>query len=198
MPRERLYIRRFLNAPGHHGGAYPLLSVSDTEDDTGSYVESHVRFEIADCVRNVQLDFPLHGADARRNSLRKARLLASALREFEQALAAEAKVAAARERARDALRASSVPVTEWMVHVEAEVPGLDAGGEDALEAVRERLDHASASEWTTTGHLAVTLTVEASCAADAVQIGEWMVRSAIAASGPGASNVRAEVGFAED
>jgi hypothetical protein len=82
MPRERLYIRRFLNAPGHHGGAHLLLSVSDTEDDTGSYVESHVRFEIADCVRNVQLDFPLHGADARRNSLRKARLLASALREF--------------------------------------------------------------------------------------------------------------------
>jgi hypothetical protein len=44
----------------------------------------------------------------------------------------------------------------------------------------------------------VTLTVEASCAADAVQIGEWMVREAITPSGLGASNVRAEVGFAED
>jgi hypothetical protein len=62
MPRERLYVRRFLNEPGHHGGAYLLLSVPDTEGEGGSYVESNVRFEIADCARNVQLEFPLHDA----------------------------------------------------------------------------------------------------------------------------------------
>jgi hypothetical protein len=85
MPRERLYVRRFLNAPRHHGGAYVVLSVSDTEGEGGSYVESNVRFEIADCARNVQLEFPLHDAAACRNSLRKARLLSSVLHEFERA-----------------------------------------------------------------------------------------------------------------
>jgi hypothetical protein len=198
MPRERLYVRRFLNTPGHHGGAYLLLSVSDTDGEAGSYVESHVRFEIADCVRNVQLDFPLHGAAARRNSLRKARLLASAVREFEQALAAEAKVAAARDRARYALRGPAEQVVEWMVHVEADVPGLEAAAEDVVEALHERLEHASASVSTSSGRLAVTLTLGGSCATDAAQIGEWMVRAAIAASGLHASNVRAEVEFTED
>ncbi len=75
MPRDRMYVRRFLNEPGHHGGAYLLLSVPDTEGARGSYVESSVRFEIADCARNVQLEFPLHDVTARRNSLKKARLL---------------------------------------------------------------------------------------------------------------------------
>ena len=66
MPRDRMYVRRFLNEPGHHGGAYLLLSVPDTEGAPGSYVESSVRFEIAHCARNVQLEFPLHDAAARR------------------------------------------------------------------------------------------------------------------------------------
>jgi len=199
MPRERLYVRRFLNAPGHHGGAYLLLSVSDTEDEGGSYVESPVRFEIADCARNVQLDFPLHGADARRNSLRKARLLSSALQDFERALSAEAKVAAARERDRRSLRASSTDATEWMVNVVADVPALDAIGDEALEELMERLEHSSASVGMASGDLSVTLTVEASCSADAKWIGVWMVRAAVAASGLDAlSNVRAEVEFVED
>ncbi len=199
MPHERLYVRRFLNAPRHHGGAYLLLTVSDTRGEAGSYVESHARFEIADCVRNVQLEFPLHDADARRNSLRKARLLSSALRRFEQALAAEAKVAAARERAREALRAHSANAAEWMVHVEADAPALDASDEGVLKTFREHLKHASASVGMSSGRLDVTLTVQASCHADAARMGEWMVRNAIAASGLGASSViRAEVEFAED
>lgn len=145
MPRERLYVRRFLNAPGHHGGAYLLLSVCDTEGDAGSYVESHVRFEIADCARNVQLDFPLDDAAARRNSLRKARLLSQALQDFEKALAAEAELAAVRERERRAIRARPREQTEWMVHVLAEVPGLDAETEATWDAILEHLEHASAS-----------------------------------------------------
>jgi len=49
-----MYVRRFLNEPGHHGGAFLLLSVPDTEGARGSYVESSVRFEIADRARKVQ------------------------------------------------------------------------------------------------------------------------------------------------
>lgn len=36
MPRDRMYVRRFLNEPGHHGGAYLLLSVPDTEARAGA------------------------------------------------------------------------------------------------------------------------------------------------------------------
>ena len=199
MPRERLYVRRFLNAPRHHGGAYVVLSVSDTEGEDGSYVESHVRFEIADCARNVQLEFPLHDAAARRNSLRKARLLSSVLQDFELALSDEAKVAAARERDRRSLRASSPEATDWMVHVVADVSAPDVIGDEALEELRERLEHASASIGVASGDLSVTLTVEASCSADATRIGMWMVRAAVAASGLDApSNVRAEIEFVED
>jgi hypothetical protein len=194
-----MYVRRFLNEPGHHGGAYLLLSVPDTEGARGSYVESSVRFEIADCARNVQLEFPLHDAAARRNSLRKARLLSWVLQEFERALSAEAKVAAAREPDRRSLRASSPDATEWMVHVVADVSAPDAIGDRALEELMERLDHASASVGMASGDLSVTLTVEAACSADAMRIGVWMVRAAVAACGLDAlTNVRAEVEFVED
>jgi hypothetical protein len=44
-----------------------------------------------------------------------------------------------------------------MVHVEAEVPGLDASAEDVMEALHERLKHASASVWTSSGRLATLL-----------------------------------------
>jgi hypothetical protein len=45
----------------------------------------------------------------------------------------------------------------------------------------------------------VTLTVEASCAADAPRIGEWMVRAALAVYGfECARYVRAEIAFSED
>jgi hypothetical protein len=199
MPHDRMYVRRFLNEPGRHGGAYLLLSVPDTEGARGSYVDSSVHFEIADCVRNVQLEFPLHDAAARRNSLRKARLLSSVLQDFELALSAEAKVAAARERDRRSLRAGSPDATEWMVHVVADVSALDAIGDEALEELMERLEHASASVGMASGDLSITLTVEASCSADATRIGVWMVRAAVAASGLDApSNVRAEIGFVED
>jgi len=199
MAHDRMYVRRFLNEPGHHGGAYLLLSVPDTESARGSYVESSVRFEIADCARNVQLEFPLHDAAARRNSLLKARLLSSVLQDFERALSAEAKAGAARERNRRSLRTSSPEAAEWMVHVMADVSAPDAIGDEALEELTERLEHASASVGMASGGFSVTLTVEASCFADAARIGMWMVRAAIATSGPDAvSNVRAEVGFLGD
>ncbi|MGH2595179.1 MAG: hypothetical protein ACRDH7_04370 [Actinomycetota bacterium] len=197
MPRDRMYVRRFLNEPDHHGGAYLLMSVPDSEGARGSYVESSVRFEIADCARNVQVEFPLHDAAARRNSLRKARLLSSVLRDFERALSAEAKVAAARERDRRSLRASSPEATEWMVHVVADVSEPDAIGDAALEELMKRLEHASASVGMASRDLSVTLTVEALCSADATRIGTWMVRAA-AAGLDALSNVRAAVESVDD
>ena len=75
----------------------------------------------------------------------------------------------------------------------------DAIGDEALEELLGRLEHASASIGMASRDLSVTLTVEASCSADATRIGVWMVRAAVAASGLDAlSNVRAEVEFVED
>jgi hypothetical protein len=90
--------------------------VPDTEGEGGSYVETNLRFEIADSARNVQLEFPFHDAAARRQSLWKARLLSSVLQEFERAVSSEAEVAVARERDRRSLRASAPEATAWMVH----------------------------------------------------------------------------------
>jgi hypothetical protein len=131
--------------------------------------------------------------------LRKARLLPSVLQEFERALSAKAKAAAARERDRRALRAGAPEAMAWMVHVVADVSAPDAIGDEALKELLERLEHASASIGMVAGDLSVTLTVEASCSADATRIGVWMVRAAVVASGLDAvSNVRADVGFLED
>ena len=86
-----------------------------------------------------------------------------------------------------------------MVHVVADILAPDAIGDEALEELLELLEHASASVGMGSGDLSVTLTVEASCSADATRIGTWMVRAAIAASELDAfSNVRAEVEFVED
>jgi hypothetical protein len=97
------------------------------------------------------------------------------------------------------VRAHSTNAAEWMVHVEADAPILDASDEGVLETFREHLKHASASVGMSSGRLDVTLTVQASCHADAARMGEWVVRTALAASGLGASSViRAEVEFAEE
>jgi hypothetical protein len=81
----------------------------------------------------------------------------------------------------------------------ADVSAPDAIGDEALEELMDSLEHASASVGMGSGDLSVTLTVEASCSADATRIGVWMVRAAVVASGLDAvSNVRAAVGFLED
>ncbi len=86
-----------------------------------------------------------------------------------------------------------------MVHVVAEIPGVDAAAEREWDAILNRLERASASVGVTSDGLWVTLTVEASCAADAPRFGEWMVRAALAACGFDApASVRAEIAFSED
>jgi hypothetical protein len=99
------------------------------------------------------------------------------------ALAAEAELAAAREHERAAVRTHHPQATEWMVTVQARGVGLDSEDEGARDAILTRLEHASASIGVAPGCLWVTLTVEASIAADAPRIGGWMVRSALAACG---------------
>lgn len=131
--------------------------------------------------------------------MQKARLLSKALQAFELALAAEAELAAAREHERTAVRTHRPQATEWMVTVLARGVGVDSEDEEARDAILTRLEHASASIGVAPGCLSLTLTVEASNSADAPRIGEWMVRSALAACGFDApSDVQAEVEFAED
>src|SRR5690348_7694309 len=93
----RYYSRCFLNLRGHHGGAYVLAIVESLgrNEPDGPWARE-LSLELADCSRRIAFDFPLHTAADRRNSIRKARLLASVLREFCDALEAEAELSAAR------------------------------------------------------------------------------------------------------
>src|SRR5687767_7609363 len=93
MVPDRFYFRRFLNRPGHHGGAYLLASVEDTsrrDDDgeSGAWIE----FELADCSRRVRLEFPLGTRRDRLNSTRKAHLLLTAVEAFVAAVDEEARL----------------------------------------------------------------------------------------------------------
>ena len=77
--KPRLYIRKFLNRPGHHTVASVLASV-----DKGS-----VTFIIADCNKMISLDFDSYQRVARKNSLYKAQVLIDTLIEFKAAMEAE-------------------------------------------------------------------------------------------------------------
>jgi hypothetical protein len=94
---NRFYIRRFLNRPGYHAGAYLLAYVQDTSESSDDDAESWVEFELADCSRRVSLDFSLRSRPERRNSLYKARLLLRTLEAFVAALEAEARLADERD-----------------------------------------------------------------------------------------------------
>jgi hypothetical protein len=93
---NRFYIRRFLNRPGHHGGAYVLASVEDTTKHKLEDGDAWAEFELSDCSRRVSLEFPMSTKGERRNSLRKARLVAKAAADFAAALEAEAGLSAKR------------------------------------------------------------------------------------------------------
>jgi hypothetical protein len=93
----RYYSRQFLNLRGHHGGAYVLAVVEALRpgEEDASWARE-LTFELSDCSRRVLLDFPLMNAADRRNSLRKARLLADVTARFAEALAVEAEIASTR------------------------------------------------------------------------------------------------------
>ncbi|GMA25730.1 hypothetical protein GCM10025864_34890 [Luteimicrobium album] len=82
MP-EPYYFRDFLNAPGHHAGAYVLASVGVDDDlafRSGPHLDASLT--VADCGRVVTLDFDCYDADSLENALHKARLLRKTLDEF--------------------------------------------------------------------------------------------------------------------
>ena len=79
--KPRLYIRKFINRPGHHTVASVLLSVNKRE----------TTFILADCNRMINLDFDSYTKDARKNSLYKAQVLIDVLIEFKAAMEAEFK-----------------------------------------------------------------------------------------------------------
>lgn len=102
MPTHHIRIRRFLNRPGHHAGAYVIASVADSSScrraDCDHYFCAEMDLRISDCDRS--LDFAVNDAAARRNSLYKINTLIDTLEAFREALIIEADRAAANKRPR--------------------------------------------------------------------------------------------------
>jgi hypothetical protein len=101
MP-NRYYTRRFLNLPGEHAGAYLLAEVPATSAHDPEHDHADCTLVLADCSRQVSFDFPLWSVADRRNSVRKARILADVLARFADALEVEANLSARRLGAPDA------------------------------------------------------------------------------------------------
>jgi hypothetical protein len=97
----RVDVRRFLNLPGFHSGAYVVAYVEDTSvrgikgyEDGGRYFNPHPRLilEISDCSRRINLEFEVDSELNFENSLRKVDVLAAALSEFRAGLVEEARL----------------------------------------------------------------------------------------------------------
>ena len=96
----RFYSRQFLNLRGHHAGSYVLAIVEALpKGSTHSRWGREISLELADCSRRVTFDFPLETAADRRNSVRKARLIADVASQFAEALAVEAELARSQKKA---------------------------------------------------------------------------------------------------
>lgn len=102
--RHHLRVRRFLNRPGHHGGAYVIAVVPDSSSCTDQGCDhrwcSDPELAISDCDRVIRLEFSRHDASARRNSLHKLDVLLDALTRFRAALESEYAAAGAPKRGR--------------------------------------------------------------------------------------------------
>jgi hypothetical protein len=108
--RARVDVRRFLNLPGFHGGAYVVAYVEDTSareltkrDPFGyegsRYVNPQPRtiLEIADCSQRINLEFDIDSQLDVENSLHKVDVLTAALAEFRAGLVEEARLYCERE-----------------------------------------------------------------------------------------------------
>jgi Zn-finger domain-containing protein len=86
MPtRSIFYRRKFLNRPRHHLGAHVIATIELRTDGHGApNVDASLR--IADCVRNILLDFDVYTPSQGRNAVRKARILRDILTEYVDAL----------------------------------------------------------------------------------------------------------------
>jgi hypothetical protein len=108
--KARVDVRRFLNLPGFHSGAYVVEYVEDTSSreitksdpfgyERNRYVNPRPRIilELADCSERINLEFELHSALDVENSLHKIDVLIAALREFRAGLVEEARLYRERE-----------------------------------------------------------------------------------------------------
>ena len=108
--KARVDVRRFLNLPGFHGGAYVVAYVEDTSGreitkrDPFGYEGSHyvnpqprIILEIADCSERINLEFELDSELDVENSLHKLAVLVAALAEFRAGLVEEARLYRERE-----------------------------------------------------------------------------------------------------
>ena len=95
----RIRVRKFLNIQGYSGNGFINAQVEDSTDfkkDEHGWGWTDIQLDLADCNRMISFDFPLHTPGARRNSLRKIRILVDTLTEFQAALEAEAELATER------------------------------------------------------------------------------------------------------
>jgi hypothetical protein len=91
----RLEETTLLNYPEFDGGACVECYVEDTSHRRR---DARIRLAISDCVNTIHLEFELGSAASRENALYKATTLIDALHRFRDALAAEAELAAQRQR----------------------------------------------------------------------------------------------------
>ena len=114
--KARVDVRRFLNVPGFHGGAYVVAYVEDTSDreitrrdlfgyESSRYVNPQPRIilEIADCADRISLEFELASELNVENSLHKVDVLLGTLTEFRAGLVEEARLYREREPEVEAL-----------------------------------------------------------------------------------------------
>lgn len=113
--KARVDVRRFLNLPGFHGGAYVVAYVEDTSSreftkrdpfghEGSGFVNPQPRLilEIADCSNRINLEFELDSELDVENSLHKIDVLAATLAEFRAGLVEESRLY--RERASEVER----------------------------------------------------------------------------------------------
>ena len=106
----RVDVRRFLNLPGFHSGAYVVAYVEDsssrelTKRDPFGYEgrryvnpQPRIILEIADCSNRISLEFELDSELDIENSLHKVDVLVAALAEFRTGLVEEARLYRERE-----------------------------------------------------------------------------------------------------
>ena len=118
--KARVDVRRFLNLPGFHAGAYVVAYVEDTSAreltkrvpfgyEGSRYVNPHPRIllEIADCSNRINLEFQVDSALDVENSLHKLAVLLGALSEFRAGLVEEARLY--REREPEVARLNASP-----------------------------------------------------------------------------------------
>ena len=90
MAQFRYHKRTFLAPASSRTSSYIVAEVESSEE--GSYALGTYMLTIADCRRQIQIEFMLGNARERKRSLAKAELLAEIINKFCEALREEAKL----------------------------------------------------------------------------------------------------------